>query len=274
MSSLLLSVIILGIVQGIAEFLPISSSAHLIIFRDLFGIGRGMDNEVAMAFDIALHLGTLIAILIFFYKDFYNMIVKGLTKGVKDKDGKILWYLVAATIPAAIAGVLFEDVIENALRSNYLLIALALAIMGAIIYLCDKNSEEKKEVSEITLKDSILIGCSQVFALVPGFSRSGTTIAAARLLKIKRTDAAKFSFFLSAPVVAGAVVLKLMHASTWTIIGSNLSTFIIGIVIACITGLLCIKFLLKYLDTHNFEIFMLYRLFIAGVVILCLIIGV
>lgn len=271
---MLLSVIILGIIQGIAEFLPISSSAHLIIFRDLFGIGRGMNSEVAMAFDIALHLGTLIAILIFFYKEFYNMIVKGLTKGVKDKDGKLLWYLVAATIPAAIAGVLFEDVIENALRSNYLLIALALAIMGIIIYLCDKNSKEQKDVTEITLKDSILIGCSQVFALVPGFSRSGTTIAAARLLKVKRTDAAKFSFFLSAPVVAGAVVLKLMHSSTWTIIGSNLSAFIIGIVIACVTGLLCIKFLLKYLDTHNFKIFMIYRLLIAAIVIICLLLGV
>ena len=147
----MISIIFLSIIQGISEFLPISSSAHLIIFRDLFGIGRGMSNEVAMAFDIALHLGTLIAILIYFYKDFYNMIVKGLTKGVKDKEGKLLWYLVAATIPAAIAGVLFEDIIENALRSNYILIALALAIMGVIIYLCDKHSKLISILIDLTI---------------------------------------------------------------------------------------------------------------------------
>lgn len=124
-----ISIIILGFIQGIAEFLPISSSAHLIIFRDLFGIGAGMDAHLALTFDLALHFGTLLAIGIYFFKDFINMISKGFTKGVKDDEGKILWYLVAATVPAAIAGVLFEDVIENAIRNNYVIIALALAIM-------------------------------------------------------------------------------------------------------------------------------------------------
>ena len=110
----IIEIIILGIVQGIAEFLPISSSAHLIIFRDVFGIGSGVSNDLALTLDIALHLGTLLAIGIFFFNDFINMIVKGVTKGIKDKQGKMLWFLIIATIPAAIAGLLFEDIIENA----------------------------------------------------------------------------------------------------------------------------------------------------------------
>ena len=138
------SVIILGFIQGIAEFLPISSSAHLIIFRDLFGIGVSIGDDIAMSFDIALHFGTLLAIGIYFFKDFINMIKKGFTKGVKDKEGKILWYIVVATIPAAIAGILFEDIIENAIRTNFIIIAIALIVMGIIIYLVDKKFDSKK----------------------------------------------------------------------------------------------------------------------------------
>lgn len=263
----MISIMILGLIQGIAEFLPISSSAHLIIFRGIFGIGAGMSKNMELSFDVALHLGTLLAIGVFFFHDFIKIITKGFTKGTKDKDGKIMWYLIAATIPAAIVGVLFEDTIENAVRSNYILIALALAIMGIIIYLADKISKQEKNLDDITLKDAIIIGFSQIFALIPGFSRSGTTIAAGRLLKIKREDAAKFSFFLSAPVVLGAVTLQLLKSSTWTIIFSNLATFITGILISFIVGLICIKYLLKYLHNHNFKIFMIYRLILAAIVI-------
>lgn len=269
----ILSVIILGIVQGIAEFLPISSSAHLIIFRDIFGIGSGMSQNIEIAFDVALHLGTLLAIALYFFNDFITMIKKGLTKGVKDDEGKILWYLIIATIPAAVAGVLFEDVITNIIRNNYYVIAIALAVMGIIIYLADKYSRETKDIKKLSLKDSFLIGCSQVFALIPGFSRSGTTIAAARTLGVKREAAAKFSFFLSAPVICGAVVLQLIDKSTWAIISANAQIFIIGIIISFVIGLICIKYLLKYLQNHNFKIFMIYRVIIAIVVILLTIIG-
>ncbi len=260
-------VFILGFIQGVAEFLPISSSAHLIIFRDVFGIGAGMSSNMELTFDIALHFGTLLAILVFFFWDFMKMLEKGFTKGVKDDDGKLLWYLVAATIPAAIVGVLFEDVIENMVRSNYVVIALALAIMGVIIYLADKYSKQSKNVKQMTLKDAIIIGCSQVFALIPGFSRSGTTIATGRILGLDRESAAKFSFFLSAPVVLGAVVLQLIKGSVWSVILANLSTFIFGILVSFIIGLLCIKYLLKYLQKHNFKIFMIYRVLLAIVVL-------
>ena len=264
-----LSIIILGIVQGIAEFLPISSSAHLIIFRDIFGIGASMPKDMALSFDIALHFGTLLAIGIYFFKDFIAMITKGFTKGVKDDQGKILWYLVAATIPAAVAGLLFEDVIENLIRGNFYIIAAALAIMGILIYLADKFCKNKREVKDMTLKDALIIGCSQVLALIPGFSRSGTTIAAARTLGIERENAAKFSFFLSAPVVCGAVVLELLDKATWAVILAEPLAFILGIVISFIIGLICIKYLLKYLQKHNFKIFMVYRIAMAIIVLLC-----
>ncbi len=267
-----IEVLILGFIQGIAEFLPISSSAHLIIFRDIFGIGAGMSANMELTFDIALHFGTLLAIGVFFFWDFIKMIQKGFTKGVKDEDGKILWYLIAATIPAAIVGVLFEDPIEKIIRSNYVVIALALAIMGIIIYLADKYSKETKTIKKMTLKDAVIIGCSQVFALIPGFSRSGTTIATGRILGLERESAAKFSFFLSAPVVLGAVTLQLIKGSAWSVIAANLSTFILGILVSFIIGILCIKYLLKYLQKHNFKIFMIYRVILAIIVLLYVII--
>lgn len=259
----IIQVIILGIIQGIAEFLPISSSAHLIIFRDIFGIGQFITGEFEMSFDIALHFGTLLAILVYFFKDFFKMIKDGFTKGVKTTDGKILWYIVVATIPAAIFGVLFEDKIDELVRSNYVLICSCLALMGIIIYLCDKRNKQTKTFKEMKLKDAIIIGFSQVCALIPGFSRSGTTIAAARCLKMKREDAAKFSFYLSAPVVAGAVAIKVLKGEMLSLITFNPTVFIIGVLISFISGLLCIKFLLKYIKSHDYNIFMWYRLGIA-----------
>ena len=259
----IIQVIILGIIQGVAEFLPISSSAHLIIFRDIFGIGEFITGEFEMSFDIALHFGTLLAILVYFFKDFFKMIKDGFTKGVKTTNGKILWYIVVATIPAAIFGVLFEDKIDELVRSNYVLICGCLALMGIIIYLCDKRNKQTKTFKEMKLKDAIIIGFSQVCALIPGFSRSGTTIAAARCLKMKREDAAKFSFYLSAPVVAGAVAIKVLKGEMLSLITFNPTIFIIGVLISFISGLLCIKFLLKYIKSHDYNIFMWYRLGIA-----------
>lgn len=264
-----IGVIILAIIQGIAEFLPISSSAHLIIFRDLFGIGAGsISGDLALAFDIALHFGTLLAIAIYFFKDFWNMVFSGITKGTKTKEGRLFWYIVVATIPAAIVGVLFEEVIENAIRNNFILIGCALIIMGIIIYLADRYSKEKKNFDQMTIKDAIFIGCSQVFALIPGFSRSGTTIATARSLQLEREDAAKFSFYLSAPVVLGAVVLSIFDEVTITAITSNISIFIIGVGVAFISGLLCIEFLLRYIKKHDFKLFMWYRVILGVLVII------
>ncbi len=266
----IIETIILGIVQGIAEFLPISSSAHLIIFRDVFGIGSFITGDMELSFDIALHFGTFLAILVYFFKDFWKMFIEGLTKGTKTNDGKMLWMIVIATIPAAIFGVLFEDVISDLVRTNYVLIVICLAIMGIIIKYCDKLSSEKRSFKDMGFKDAILIGCAQVCALVPGFSRSGTTISMARVLKVNRSDAARFSFYLSAPVVFGAVALKLVKGEMISAITYDPVTFIIGVVISFASGLLCIKFLLSYIKKHDYNIFMWYRLLMALIVLIIL----
>lgn len=267
----MLAVIILAVVQGIAEFLPISSSAHLIIFRDVFGIGSSLGEHLTFTFDIALHLGTLLAIVVYFNKDFLNIFIKGITKGYKDSDGKILYLIIVATIPGAIAGFLFEDVIDRFIRGNLIIISLALIIMGIIIYAIDKKASLLKKIKDISLVNAFLIGCAQVFALIPGFSRSGTTIAASRSLGLDRENSAKFSFYLSVPIVLGAVILTLLKENTITIVLDNLNIFLTGILISFIAGLLCIEFLLKYLKKNDFRIFMWYRIIIASIVLISLI---
>ena len=266
----IIQTIILGIIQGIAEFLPISSSAHLIIFRDIFGIGSFISGNLEMSFDIALHFGTFLAILVFFFKDFWKMIIKGFSKGTKDPDGKMMWMIVVATIPAAIMGVLFEEKIDELVRTNFVLIAIALAVMGIIIKYTDKLSKDNRSFKEMSFKDAIFIGCAQVCALIPGFSRSGTTISMARVLKINRSDAARFSFYLSAPVVLGAVAIKLLKGEMVSLITFAPVTFIIGVLISFIFGMLCIRFLLNYVKKHDYNIFMWYRLLLALIVLIVL----
>lgn len=263
----MLDIIILGIIQGIAEFLPISSSAHLIIFREIFGLGSNIGSNIELAFDLALHFGTLLAIVIFFFKELWKLLIDGLTKGNKTNDGKLFWFLILATIPAGIVGVLFEDVFDSFFRKQLWLIALALIIMGIIIYLVDKKSKDDKSMKDLKWYQALIIGCAQVFALIPGFSRSGTTITASRALGLDREDSAKFSFYLSIPVVAGATLFSLIKDNTITIISENLMIFGIGILISFIVGLLCISFLLKYIRKNDFKIFMIYRI-VLGLLVL------
>lgn len=266
----MLDIILLGIIQGIAEFLPISSSAHLIIFREIFGLGANIGANIELSFDLALHFGTLLAIIIYFFKELWTILTNGLTKGNKTKDGKLFWFLILATIPAGIVGVLFEDVFDSFFRRQLWLIALALIIMGIIIYFVDKTSKVDKSMKDMKWYQALLIGCAQVFALIPGFSRSGTTITAGRALGLNREDSAKFSFYLSVPVVAGATLFSLIKDNTITIISENLVIFGTGILISFIVGLLCISFLLKYIKKHDFKIFMVYRIILGFIVLIML----
>ncbi len=266
----MIDIIILGIIQGIAEFLPISSSAHLIIFREVFNIGSNIAPNIELTFDLALHFGTLLAIIIFFFKELWQIFTSGITKGTKTKDGRLFWYLIIATIPAGIVGVLFEDIFDSFFRKQLWLIALALIIMGIIIYLVDKKSKIDKDIKEMKWYQALIVGCAQVFALIPGFSRSGTTITASRALGLNREDSAKFSFYLSVPVVLGASFFSLIKENTLTIISENLVTFGIGILISFIVGLLCISFLLKYIRKHDFKIFMVYRI-LLGILVLSMV---
>ena len=266
----MISVIILAIIQGISEFLPISSSAHLIIFRDLFGIGSNVvSGDLEIIFDISLHFGTLLAIVIYFFKDLFNILIEGITKGTKTKSGSLLYKIIVATIPAAIIGFLFEDIIEEFFRGNFYVIGFGLIFMGIILYIFDKSSKQDKKFDEISFKDAFLIGCGQIFALIPGFSRSGTTISVARKLKYDRESSAKFSFFLSVPVIMGAALLNLIKDDNITLITSNLNVFIIGILVSFMVGLLTINFFLKYINNHNYKIFMIYRV-ILGIIVIVL----
>ena len=264
---MLIQNIILGIIQGIGEFLPISSSAHLILIPYLFNL-----NESSMAFDISLHFGTLLAVLAIYFKEWLSLFVRAINdlKAAKStNNGNMFWYLVVATMPAAISGFLLDDIIENFFRDQIWIIALLLATMGVLIYFGDKwassyYKEREIEFEDITLKKAFLIGCSQAFAVFPGFSRSGTTILAGRLMGLSKEAITKFTFLLSVPIIAGATILK---------VGELKFTFdvIIGIITSFVVGVLSIKFLLKYIKKHDFSIFALYRIIIAIIIYIKLI---
>ena len=264
--------IILGIIQGIGEFLPISSSAHLIIIPYLFNFNLNMTESEKLAFDVALHFGTLMSVLIVYFKDWLKLVGGVFQKVFKKKDNfnnRMFWYLVAATIPGAVVGMLFEDVITNVVRENVLVIAICLAVMGVLIYLGDKWASQHytKETSfkELTFKQTFIIGLSQALAVIPGFSRSGTTILAARLMGVSREAAAKFTFLLSTPIIFGAAIVNVGDL----IISKEI---IVGVITSMVVGLLCIKFLLAYIKKHDFSVFALYRVLIAIVIVLKLII--
>lgn len=264
---LLFIAIVLGIVQGLGEFLPISSSAHLIIVRWLFGwdpIIAQVGGNIDIALDVALHVGTLLAVLIYFFQDWLELVVNGLTKGLKSKEGRMFWYLVLATVPGGVAGLLFESVIDKYIRSEPLIIAGGLAVMGIILYYVDKNSAQKIKFENITFKQTMLIGFAQALALIPGVSRSGITMTTGRWLGLSREASAKFSFLLATPIIAGAALKHtpdIIHNVTSPL-------FMVGTITSAIVGLLCISLLLKYLQRNNFAIFAVYRILLA-VVIVC-----
>ena len=258
--------VILGIVQGIGEFLPISSSAHLIIVRWLFQwdpIINQVGGNIDIALDVALHVGTLVAVLIYFFEDWKKLFINGLTKGLKTKEGKMFWYLVAGTIPGGVAGLILESKLEALFRSQPLIIAAGLAIMGIILYYVDKNVEQRTSLDKITFRQAMLIGTSQALALIPGVSRSGITMTTARLLGFTREAAAKFSFLLATPIIAGAA---LKHTPD---IIHNIANplFLVGTLTSAIVGLISISFLLKYLQKNNFAIFAVYRLLLAALIV-------
>ncbi|MBQ8219289.1 MAG: undecaprenyl-diphosphatase UppP [Bacilli bacterium] len=259
----MLKTIILGIIQGIGEFLPISSSAHLILVPYLFGW-----EQSSMAFDIALHFGTLLAVLTIFFNDWWSLFTGALnkiTKGKNSFENKMFWYLVIATIPGALLGFLLNDVVENVFRQKIWLIATALGIMGILIYLGDKWADKHYKIEtdykHISLKQALVIGLSQSLAIIPGFSRSGTTILAARLMGLSKSAATKFTFILSVPIIAGATILE---------IGNLAFTFetLLGIVIAYIVGIISIKFLLEYIKRHDFSVFAIYRVILSIIILI------
>lgn len=253
---------VLGIIQGITEFLPISSSAHLNIMPWIFGW-----SEIPESFDIALHFGTLLAICIYFYKDLIALIkggVRQVVKKEKSTEGKIFWYIIASTIPAGIIGLILESIAEKYLP-GMLPIAIALIVMGILLYIVDKKAPAETKYEDITFKQGFLVGISQALAAAfPGVSRSGITMTVARSLKIERESAAKYSFLLSAPIVLAAVLVK-MNSFVFDL------AFVVGLLASFISGLLVIKFLMGYLKKGSYKVFAIYRV-ILGIVIIALLI--
>ncbi len=254
----LLQAAILGLVQGLGEFLPISSSAHLVLIPWFFGW-----EDPGLTFDVALHVGTLVAVVLYFWKDWWQLIVRGFTD-IRSVEGRLFWYLVAASVPGAIGGFLLEKKAETVFRSP-ILIALMLIAMGIFLYWADRKGAKRIDTREITFGTSILIGISQTLAIIPGVSRSGITMTTGMFRGLTREGAARFSFLLSTPIILGAAMVKAPEV----ISNPSMITldFVIGILVSCIAGIASIGFLLRYLRANSFSLFVWYR-FILGILVI------
>ncbi len=246
---------ILGIIQGLTEFLPVSSSAHLTLTPWLFGW-----NDPGLAFDVALHMGSLLALLIY-YRHEWLEIINGAVSG--DRRGRrLLILLIAASVPGAILGFLFEKQAETVFRSP-LLIAAALAVLGLALWIIDLRARQVRDLDAIRLGDALLIGVAQAFALIPGVSRSGATITVGRALGINRQDAANFSFLMSAPIIAGAGLLKAHELFRSGMTGELTA----GFVASAVFSLAAIAVLIAYVRSRTYQVFAWYRIALAAVVI-------
>ena len=247
--------IVLGAVQGLAEFLPISSSAHLILVPWLLKW-----QDPGLAFDVALHLGTLLALLIY-YRDEWIAMARSVAGG-QSAERRLLQLLIVASVPGAIIGLAFEKQAETTFRSP-LLIAIAMAVLAVLLWLFDKLSPQKRTMGEMTYWDALVIGFSQALAIIPGVSRSGATITMARAVGVERGDSANFSFLMATPIIAGAGLVearKLIHEGLDWSVG-------LGFISAAVFGLVAIAFLIRYVRTRDYVVFAVYRLLVAALVI-------
>jgi len=250
--------IVLGLLQGLGEFLPISSSAHLILIPWFFNWrASGLD------FDLALHMGTLVAVTIYFWRDLLSLATEGLTKGTRTPMGRLAWGVVLGTLPGAAAGFLFEEQIEELFRTNYLMIGILLAVMGLILYVVDRKSPKNRSLADFRVIDGFWMGIGQALALIPGFSRSGTSITAGLLVGLGREAAAKASFLLGWPIILGGGILALKDISA----ASLTPAFWTGVTVSAVSGYLVIAFLMEYLKRGTFLVFAVYRTVIAAITI-------
>src|SRR3989344_3446339 len=244
--------ILAGAIQGLSEFLPISSTGHLIIFENIFGISQ---TDFGLAFDASLHLGTLIAIIIFFYKDYLNIFKNNLY--IK---------LAVGTVPAVFFGLIFENHIDSTLRQTSI-VAMALIIFSSVLVLAEKIGKQNKSSHNIGFQNALVVGFFQALALIPGISRSGSTISAGLFLGLSREQSARFAFLLSGPIVALAGAKKFFDVLSQGTSNSHVDFFLIGIVSSTLFGYLTIKYFLKYLSTKTLYPFVIYRI-IIGILLL------
>lgn len=266
----LLHAIVLGIIQGLTEFLPVSSTAHLYLIPWLFGW-----QDQGLGFDVALHAGTIAAVILYFFRDWIQILARGFGLRVShdltlEKNPKLLWLLVAATIPIGIAGYIFHKQAESTWRNPYV-IGTMLILVGLFMWYADSAGRKQKDLGHISAGDAITIGVAQTLAIIPGTSRSGITISAGLLRNLDRQTAARFSFLLLTPAVGAAAAKDL-----WDLLKHHggippdmRTAFIAGIVVSAITGCLAIKFFLSFLRDRSLTAFVYYRI-IFGIMVIAL----
>ncbi len=259
----ILQAIWLGVLQGLTEFLPISSSAHLILMRFWFGWEIG-DPQTELMFDLALHVGTLTAIVVYFWRDLTRVAGAAFSSDPERAvDKRLAWGIVVGCIPAALVGVLFEDPIEEFFRSQYALIAGLLIGIGLLMAVVDKLGRKQRALESIGVLDAFLIGVAQACALIPGFSRSGITIIAGLMLGLQREAAARFSFLLATPITFGAAVWSFRNVFKEGLSAEMVVPMLAGGAAAMVVGWLCIAFLIRYLRTRSLMPFVVYRIAIG-----------
>jgi undecaprenyl-diphosphatase len=263
----LIQALILGVVQGLSEFLPISSSGHLILVPWLLGWGQS-----GLTFDVALHVGTTLAVLLYFGRDWVRLIgavLRGLTNrsARQGSDWRLAWMIVLGSVPAAIAGAALGSTVEEAIRQP-LIVAALLVVFGLLLGYADRVAPRTRRMGSLTLRDALIIGVAQAIALVPGVSRSGITLTAGLLLGLDRPAAARFSFLLSAPVIVGAVLFEAFKVVRAGGLQGDGTVFAVGIAASAITGLIAIRFLLGYLQRHSVSVFVGYRVVVGTAMLL------
>jgi undecaprenyl-diphosphatase len=270
----LLHAIILGIIQGLTEFLPVSSSAHLALIPWALGW-----NDQGLSFDIALHVGTVLAVIVYFFRDWVQVIAQGFGLKIGSdpairRNPKLLWLLVLGSIPAGIAGLLVKDLAENVWRNNQYLIGSMLILVGLFMWWADNQGSRKKDLGNVSAADSVTIGAAQALALVPGVSRSGITICAGLLRNLDRATAARFSFLLATPAIAGAAAKDawdlMRHGGGIAGIPHDMRmALVVGVVVSAIVGALTIQFFLNFLRKRSLSFFVWYRV-IFGIIVIAL----
>jgi undecaprenyl-diphosphatase len=275
--------VVLAIIQGLAEFIPVSSSGHLIIVRRLLGWNE-LSPAHELTFDVALHFGTLLSVLFYFRRTWFQIVRaalggrvvrfsetgnsgENLAPSEQREERLLLWFLLIATIPGAIAGKFLEHSAEDYFREHIFLIAGALIGVALLMWWGENVSQLKKPLTGISFADAMIVGCAQAFALVPGVSRSGSTITAGLFRNMTREAAVRFSFLLSTPIIAGAALLKAHELRKEGLPAGMHMPFLVGVLVSAIVGYAAISWLVRYLQSHSLKLFIYYRIIFGLIVI-------
>jgi undecaprenyl-diphosphatase len=267
----LIEAVFLGIVQGLTEFLPVSSSGHLLLGQYFLGLDQA---RFGLSFDVALHLGTLVAVVSFFWRDLVRMALAFFRsfwhRDLSDPDQRLAYLILASTVPAALIGYLLEDYFETVVRSPWIVV-FNLVLVGVLFIVAEAVGRRTRPASKLTFREAIGIGFAQAAALVPGVSRSGATMTLGLFLGLRREEAARFSFLMSVPIIAGAGILQVGKVASEGMSAYGILLFGVGFVTSAVVGYLAIRFFLRFVVDHSLRAFAYYRFGLAAVVAMLLV---